>query len=186
MRRKATKEPLNSNTKPEMSEINLRALEPDDIDAIYRWENDPEVWTYSAAHQPFSRHTLHQFIDESSSVDIYASRQMRLMAVDNETNETVGCVDLYDFDPFNGRAAIGILVDRQKRRQGSGTAIVQALEEFCKRHLGLHQLYCDMADNNTACIRMFESRGFERCATMRQWMNGENGWNDAYRYQKIL
>ena len=48
--------------KPIDIEIRLRAVEPEDIEAIYRWENDHEVWQYSAAHTPFSRHQLTQYV----------------------------------------------------------------------------------------------------------------------------
>lgn len=165
--------------------VRLRALEPDDIDAIYRWENDPTVWVHSAAHQPFSRQTLQRFIDESSATDIYASRQLRLMAVNRE-GTAVGCADLFDFDPYHHRAAVGILIDSQLRRMGYGKVMLQELEQFATIHLQLHQLYCDIADNNIACIRLFESEGFQHCGTRPEWLWSDNSWHAAHIFQKIL
>lgn len=165
--------------------IIIRALEPTDIDAIYRWENDPDVWTYSAAHQPFSRQALRQFIDECSLSDIYSSHQLRLMA-DDEEGRPVGCADLYDFDPYHRRAAIGIIVDSCERRKGIATAMLNAIEEFATRHLSLHQLYADIAATNQGCLRLFQHCGYQRCAEMRQWILEAGLWTDAYRYQKII
>ena len=179
--------------------IHLRAMEPEDIDAIYRWENDPSVWIDSAAHQPFSRHALSQFIEENSRADIYSCRQLRLMAekidahVQSFTGASdpvgapaVGCVDLFDFDPYHRRAGVGIIVDSQHRRHGIGLAILYALEDFAREHLQLHQLHCTIAANNIASIALFEKAAYQRCGTMKDWVSNKRMWTDAYMYQKLL
>ena len=50
--------------------IKLRALEPEDIDILYRWENDPKVWKVSGTVAPFSKYILRRFI-EDQKYDIY-------------------------------------------------------------------------------------------------------------------
>ncbi len=166
-------------------DIVLRAMEPADIDAIYRWENDPEVWIYSAAHQPFSRHALQQFIDECSGVDIYASRQLRLMA-ENAEGEAVGCVDLYDFDPHHRRAGVGILTDSRMRRKGYGIAMLAAVEAFAREHIGLHQLYAIVGTGNEQSVRLFEKAGYATCGRVKDWLLTGGEWSDAIVYQKII
>lgn len=184
--------------------ISLRAMEPEDIDNIYCWENDPTVWVDSAAHQPFSRHALRQFIEENSSVDIYSCRQLRLMAdieiITNyeseialptaktilSTHYTVGCVDIFDFDPYHRRAGVGIIVDSRHRRQGYGTLMLAELEKFACQHLSLHQLHCTIAADNGASLALFEKVGYKRCGTLSQWVLSNNSWIDAHTYQKLL
>ena len=168
-----------------MTELILRAMEPDDIDAIYRWENDPDIWVYSAAHQPFSRKSLQTFIDENSLLDIYTSRQMRLVAAE-QGGSACGCIDLYDFEPLHRRAAVGLLVDKTMRNKGIGTTMLKMLEDFVRQHLDLHMLYCDISTANTASIRLFENAGFNSCGTMHDWMLDSGRWTDAKRYQKII
>ena len=124
----------------EPSTVNLRAMEPCDIDAIYRWENDPSVWGVSMSHQPFSRYALSRFIDENSGSDIYASRQLRLMADSGGT--TVGCIDLYDFDPYHRRAGVGLLVDSRMR--------------CCRRQRGEH---CSFHQGRICTVRRFARLG---------------------------
>ena len=34
--------------------VNLRPLEPDDIDLLYHWENSMEIWEVSNTKTPFS------------------------------------------------------------------------------------------------------------------------------------
>lgn len=53
----------------------LRALEAEDVDLLYVWENDPAVWGVSGTLAPFSRHTLRRFLDEQR-FDLYAARQL--------------------------------------------------------------------------------------------------------------
>lgn len=167
-----------------MSSLILRAMEPADIDAIYRWENDPSVWNVSTAHQPFSRFALQRFIDEQSLCDIYTSRQLRLMAVDGD--KTVGCIDLFDFDPLHRRAAVGIIVDCALRRQGYGAAMIEALEAFASEHLNLHQLHCIIAEDNIESTNLFEHNGFIRCGMLHDWILSDGTWKDAIMLQKTM
>ena len=60
------------------TEIILRALEPTDIDALYKWENDPEIWHVSNTCTPYSKYILEKYI-ENSHLDIYQVKQLRLM-----------------------------------------------------------------------------------------------------------
>lgn len=168
------------------SNINLRAMEPGDIDALFRWENDSSLWLTAVAHQPYSRHALQQFIDESGQTDIYASRQLRLMAYDKDSGDTVGCVDLFDFDPYHRRAGIGILVDSTMRHKGYGYAMLCELEKFASEHLNLHQIYCNIAEDNTASINLFTKAGFTHCGTYNHWIYSRGEWIDALAFQKIL
>ncbi len=102
--------------------IDLRALEPIDVDTLYRWENDPAVWGVGSTMAPYSRKQLWDYVD-SYDGDIFTARQLRLMITipsgkDGEVKETVGTVDLYDFDPVNSRCAVGILIAPEYRRRG--------------------------------------------------------------------
>ena len=89
--------------------VALRAMEPTDLELLYRWENDSDVWTISNTRTPFSKYVLKNFI-ETSSQDIYTAKQLRLMIDENATGETIGIIDLFDFDPFHLRVGVGILI----------------------------------------------------------------------------
>ena len=75
--------------------VRLRALEPDDVDILYKWENDTNVWKVSNTVAPFSRHILRQFID-SQKYDIFETRQLRLIIEAIDTGKAVGTIDLFD------------------------------------------------------------------------------------------
>ena len=103
--------------------IQLRALEPSDLKLLYRWENDSAVWSVSGTLVPFSKFVLEEFVNQAHQ-DIYTNKQVRLMIdlkyVDDEDSEDevkcIGCVDLFDFDPKNKRAGVGILIANQADR----------------------------------------------------------------------
>ena len=59
-------------------EVRLRAMEPEDLDLLYRIENDVKLWHVSTTNVPYSRFTLHEYIANSTG-DIYVDRQVRLM-----------------------------------------------------------------------------------------------------------
>ena len=44
--------------------IRLRALEPEDLDWLYRIENDEHVWKWGNSNVPYSRYALKKYIAE--------------------------------------------------------------------------------------------------------------------------
>ena len=109
--------------------ISLRALEPEDVEAMYRWENDPAVWGVSGTVAPFSREILRMFI-EQQQYDIWRTHQLRLVIALNEDSRAVGAVDLFDFDPLNRRAGVGVLVADGERGRGYASEALALLVEY--------------------------------------------------------
>ena len=50
--------------------VTLRALEPTDLDILYKWENDTALWVVSDTVAPYSREALWQYL-ETNTGDIY-------------------------------------------------------------------------------------------------------------------
>lgn len=170
----------------------LRALEPRDLDAMYEWENDTEAWRASGTAAPFSRHVLSRLIDEQR-FDIYATRQLRLVIEPVEPvapvgrDEAVGAVDLFEFDPQNLRAGVGIIVAPPCRRRGFAADALAAAERYARETLHLHQLWCSVAADNAASARLFEKAGYLHCGRRRDWLLAADGQAiDEILFQKIL
>ena len=90
-----------------VSNVRLRAVEPEDLDLLYGIENDTRLWNVGTTNVPYSRYTLHDYIANSAD-DIYTDRQVRLI-VENEEGRTVGLADLVRFDPqHEKKAAMGL------------------------------------------------------------------------------
>ncbi|MGL4292406.1 MAG: GNAT family N-acetyltransferase [Bacteroidales bacterium] len=163
--------------------IQLRAPEPEDLDVFYRWENDSDLWSYGTTITPFSRFILKEYI-ASGGGDLYQTRQLRLMIIDKSENKTVGMVDLFDFDPFHRRAAIGILVDPNSQGKGLATQALLLLDAYAFRFLGIHMLYAHIPVNNTASKRLFEKSGFEIKGTLSDWIRVNESYEDVIIVQK--
>ena len=164
--------------------INLRAIEPADIDILYKWEKDTSIWYLSNTIEPFSKFILEQYI-LSSNQDIYSKKQLRLMIDINESKKTIGSIDLFDFDPKNKRAGIGILINKNERGKGYASEALELLINYSFHTLDLHQLYCNISADNNVSLKLFHNFGFEIIGLKKQWNFINDKWMDEYMLQLI-
>lgn len=165
--------------------VSLRPLETDDIELLYEWENQMEIWEVSNTKTPYSKHVLAQYLTESGK-DIYSTKQLRLI-IENEEAIPVGAVDLFDFEPYHLRAGVGILIHNPKnRRHGYAGDALQALSNYSLEVLGLKQLYANIAVDNKESISLFEKAGFVQSGIKKLWLKTMHGWKDELLFQKIL
>ena len=162
----------------------LRALEPEDLDAMYGWENDTDSWRVSGTVAPFSRHVLSRLIDEQQ-FDIYATRQMRLV-IESLEGDAVGAVDLFEFDPLNRRAGVGIIVAPPYRKRGYALDALQTLAQYAGNVLHMHQLWCSIGADNEASLALFKRAGYAECGRRKEWLLTQTGAIDEVLMQKIL
>lgn len=162
--------------------VSLRVAEPNDADLIYRWENDMDIWRDSETRVPYSMRQIEQFLLNNN--DLVSENQLRLM-IENSNGDAVGCIDLYDYDEFNSRAGIGILVDKAHRGKGYARQAIELLLEYCFKILMLNQIYVLILSTNAESAKLFESIGFVKCGQRKQWYKTENGFADQIEYQYI-
>jgi len=140
----------------ENKNIYLRALEPKDLDFLYKTENNSEIWYLSNTQTPFSKFTLKQYIERSLCEDIYALKELRLAICKTDDSYPIGLIDLFDFDPRNKRAGIGILISNiEDRNLGYGSQALETLVDYAFKVLNLHQLYCNIIADNQKSIQLF-------------------------------
>jgi len=165
--------------------ISLRPLEPEDIDLLYRWENDMKVWMVSNTQTPYSRYILIQYIKESTK-DIYETKQLRLI-IQNEKQKAIGAIDLFDFEPYHLRAGVGILIHNEDDRiKGYATDALEALSNYTHDILGLKQLYANISADNAKSINLFKKSGFVKVGVKKDWLKTRDGWKDEILFQKIF
>jgi diamine N-acetyltransferase len=169
---------------PTNHHIRLRALEPEDIDLLYAWENDTSLWAWGCTVSPYSRYTLKEYIAHSHQ-NIYEAKQLRLMVEEIESSTGVGVIDLYDFDPHNRKAAVGILTDASCRRKGIATQALNLLTDYAFSFLKLHQLYAYIPAGNEPSQRLFSRCGFSIAGILRDWITTEQGFSDVLFAQQI-
>ena len=165
-------------------EIKLRAIEPEDLDLLYRIENDVRLWNVGNTNVPYSRYTLHEYVANATD-DIYVDRQVRMM-VENGAGEIVGIADVVNFDPGNCRAEVGLRVLDAFRRQGYGGSSLAALADYAVDVLHLHQLYAFCDVRNEASLELFLKMGYQASMTISDWLYDGRKYHNAILMQLIF
>ena len=232
--------------------VALRAVEPRDVERLYEWENDVEIWAVSGTTEPFSRAQMERFVErQMEGADLLRTGQLRLMidvrhtdgaeeneagakeadgangtseangengtseangengtseadgAAENENGSmsgnvsggvsgggafrTAGCIDLFEYDPLNRRAGIGILIyGAENRRKGYAREALGILGRYAREQLRLHQLWCTVGAGNAASLALFRQAGFVETGVRRDWLWSPEGFRDEILLQKIL
>jgi diamine N-acetyltransferase len=164
--------------------IRLRPLEPEDLDLLYTWENDSTLWIHGSTISPYSRYTLKEYIAQSH-LNIYEARQLRLMIELTWSGESVGLIDLYDFDPHNRKAAVGILIHTAHQRKGIAGEALELLANYAFSFLKLHQLYAYIPANNEPSKALFHRLGFAVSGILTDWVSIDTGFSDVLFVQRI-
>jgi len=166
-------------------DIRLRAIEPEDLELLYNWENNNSWWIISNTVAPFSKYTLKRYI-RNSHKSIYETGQLRLMIDLISGNQTIGTIDIFDFDPFHNRAGIGILIaEEEQRRKGYASMALKCLTDYCFGTLQLHQLWCNILANNSESIELFKKLGFVQIGIKKDWVKTSDGYLDEYMFQLV-
>jgi diamine N-acetyltransferase len=167
--------------------VSLRALEPDDVEILYKWENNRSIWHLSNNITPLSRFTLEQYV-MSAGQDIFSTRQVRMMIdlVNPENGiKTIGSIDLFEFEPAHQRAGVGILILEGFRGKGYASESLELLINYAFETLQLHQLFANISTDNHESIRLFESKGFRLIGVKKEWNRIRNNWQDESMFQLI-
>ena len=164
--------------------LKLRAVEPEDLDLMYLIENDTELWPFGQASVPFSHFALKQYIAECSN-DFFHDRQLRLV-IETADGNSVGFVDLQNYEPLHHRAEVGIVVVPEQQRKGLATEALRLLAGYVSTHLGIHQLYALVPEGNVASIALFRKCGYKETATLEDWLNSPAGWQSVRAFQLVL
>lgn len=151
--------------------IKLRKIEPSDLPFLYQWENDAASWADGDNNNPLSQQDLRDYI-ESTTGDIYKDGQLRLII--EEDGVTCGCIDLFDLDIRNRKAALGMYIAPEHRGKGVGARALEQLETYAFGHLNLRLLYAVIATNNVPCSALYRSAGYQPSSPLPAWTLGSD------------
>lgn len=194
----------------ERGEVRLRALEPEDVDRLYIWENDRDMWPFGGTRAPLSRHQLWEYATNYDA-NPFAASQLRLIighatAPDNAIPQSsqssqytqssqnsqsslipCGIIDLYDIDPVNSRAMVGIMVAPRWRSRGIATRALELVGEYCRDILGLATIASEVASDNLPSIRLFgEKAAYRQVGERPSWYRRGDSFVSALLFQKQL
>lgn len=164
--------------------IYLRTIEPADTALMLKWENNPENWAVSNTMVPFSEHLILQYVN--SAQDIFATKQLRFVICLKENDKPIGTIDLFEYDPLNRRAGVGVLVDEvSERNKGYANEALQLMINYSWERLSLHSLYCNIFESNEHSIKLFLKNGFVQTGIKKDWVLIQSNWENELFFQLI-
>lgn len=147
--------------------IKLRAIEPEDISAIYSAENNSEDWWTGDTIAPYSYRQLREYAANYGS-DPYSEGCLRLIA-ENDAGEIIGIADFYELSARHRRGFVGIYVADRHRHKGYGKKMLQAITDYNSRFLGLEILAARISTQNRESIKIFSECGFKTIGVLPRW-----------------
>lgn len=165
-------------------EVHLRALEPEDLELLYKVENDMSLWSVGTTNAPYSRFALSEYIT-SATGDIFTDHQVRMMICD-DAGHTVGIVDLMNFNVQHRRAEVGIVIFEQFRNRGFGLAAMKHVFRYAHAILHIHKLYALVGADNIYSCRLFEAVGFSQEGMLHDWLFDGDKYQNVIIYQKLM
>ncbi len=164
--------------------IYLRAPEQKDADMMYIWENNTNYWQVSNTIVPYSKFLLEQYL-LSAHLDLFTNKQLRLI-ICTKNNNVIGCIDLFDCDPYNNRAGIGILIDEENQGNGFADDALKTLIKYSFSILCLNQIYCSIGITNEKSLNLFKKNNFNLIGIKKSWNKiSKNQYEDEYLLQLI-
>jgi diamine N-acetyltransferase len=164
--------------------INLRALEPEDLEFLYQIENDESFWEVSHTQKPFSKYILKQYL-ESAHLDIYETKQIRFIIEETDTKNQVGMIDIFDFNPQHKRAGVGVLVHPDFQKKGFASEALSLLIKYSFYYLQVHQLYANITSDNSQSIQLFKKHNFTKVGVKKDWILSEGKFKDEILFQLL-
>ena len=163
----------------ETERVILSAIEPEDVPAIVRWRNLPEVYRGFIEYEPLSTTQQTAFL---ATLTPHARRRLWLInargtgppsyekMVAPEGNPVpVGTIGIMDLDWRNRRCEFGPIFIGELAYRGRGIAKDAEILvlDYCFNHLGLHKVIAHVPESNSEVIRLHEAAGFQRDILLR-------------------
>ncbi len=166
------------------NKVKLRALEKEDLEFLFEIENNESFWEVSSTLIPFSKDILKQYLSNAHQ-DIFEAKQLRLVIIDSSSNENIGLIDLFDFNPQHSRAGIGILILKKFQNNGYASKTLQLFINYAFNTLNMHQIYANIPIDNEPSINLFKKMKFTLIGTKKDWIFSNGKFKDVNLYQLI-
>lgn len=149
------------------NQVQLRALERDDLDDLHRWWNAPDLWSQMGSRRRISSHEeLDAWLD--AELDKTSPQEGKTLAIATHDGEVIGTIWYGSYDAADRQALVGLyLGDDAQRGQGYGQDALNTLLDYLFNDLGLHKVRLMVLATNARAIRCYERCGFTVEGTLR-------------------
>lgn len=136
----------------------LRTPIPEDASHIFNWENDPALAMVNTNSGYISEEDISDWII-SRQHDLFLESELRLIICDGN-NHVAGSIDLFEYNPGNLSAGVGIVIEEKRRGQGIAKEALSILSDHCFSKMRIEYLWCNIPPSNNSSIALFSKCGF--------------------------
>lgn len=148
-----------------------------------------EIYNYYVKNTTVTYHYFEH--TEEQMKEILYSRDSRFNSfaiIDDDTEEIIGYCMITKFknrEAFNRCGEVVVYLDERYLSKGIGKLVLDYLEDEARKQ-DFHTLIASISSDNERSIRLFESKGYFRCAHFKEVGYKFDKVLDLYYYEKIL
>ena len=151
--------------------VNLRALEPGDLDRDVQWVNDRDVTRFLAMRYPISKAEEERWLRDRPPNDFSNGV---FCAIETKDGVHIGNLNLFQVYPEDRKACLAVTIgEKECWSQGYGGDAVVTLLRFGFHEMGLNRVWLTTVEYNERAIACYKRCGFVEEVRLRQ---------DAYRH----
>jgi RimJ/RimL family protein N-acetyltransferase len=137
--------------------INIRPLEPEDLELVKSWNNDPE---FKGPFEPIECNSL-----EDLKGWYHSEHESKWYLVEKKDGEPVGQImNKIKADYYT----IGYIIHHKHREKGYGTEAVKLMVDFLFLSTPTERIEAQASPGNIASIKLLEKAGFKHEGTIRK------------------
>ncbi len=158
--------------------VTLRAMEPSDADALWRWNHDPDVMRWMSDGYGQSLSSVRTWLEErprNTYGDVLYGIETR------GDNTLIGLIRLHEAEPETGCAELDVYLG-EKDYWGRGYA-TDAMRTMCRYgfdKMRLHRITLTVVTENEAAHHIYKKVGFVDEGTLRESFRRDGQWYDMY------
>jgi RimJ/RimL family protein N-acetyltransferase len=157
--------------------VNLRAIDPTDLDNCLSWVNDREVTRFlSTGLWPVSRKSEEEWLQRRATSNDPAEK---VLAIDAKDGTYLGNIGLHKIDFPAGTAELGIVIGRKDYwGRGYGTDAAKILLRHAFDNLRLRKVMLTVLGSNVRAQKSYLKLGFKQVGCLKAHLLKEGQFED--------
>lgn len=144
--------------------VRFRAIEPQDLDTLKKWINDPDTACYLGASWPVSSREQQEWFER-----LCKDRDRKKLAIELAQGELIGLLSLTNIDLLNRSVEVGITIGAAEYRgKGLASRSLRLAVKVLFECFNYHRVWAQILETNEACLHLFQHAGFEQEGVLRE------------------
>ena len=142
--------------------IRIRAIEPQDLETLRNWINDPDTARYLSMSWPISTRDQQDWFER-----LRKDGDRKKLVIEHREGGLIGLLSLMKMDHVNQSVEIGITIGAEHRQKGFAARAIRLVVQVLFTHFNYHRIWAEILETNEACLRLFKDAGFDREGVLR-------------------